>query len=131
MKERILSNFSGLSLFIAIILFALINNQSENNICETGLDVNSFSDCIGKVTKSNNYCCFVYLNYLGADAKYCFEFPKQDIDNNNIKETIKLIESGGYWQGKIQSYDIYNLECDNSFSLKMKYLKILYLFFLL
>ena len=131
MRERILNKFSDLSLFIIIILFILIKNQSENNICETGLDVNSFSDCLGKITKSDNYCCFVYLKYLGADAKYCFEFPKKDIDNNNIKETIKLIENGGYWQGRIQSYDILNFECNNSFSLKMKNLKILYLIFLL
>ena len=131
MKERMLNKFSDLSLFITIILLALIKNETEKNICQSGFDVNTFSDCLGKNVISNNYCCFIHFNYLGAEAKYCFEFPKKDIDNNNIKQTIKLIENGEYWKGRIQSYDIYSLQCDNSFSLKVKYLKIIYLFFLL
>ena len=130
MKERDINKFNNLSLFIAIILFVLIKNESENNICQNGYNVNTFSDCLGKNVISNNYCCFIHFNYLGADAKYCFEFPKKDVDNNNIKETIKLIESGEYWKGRIQSYDVLSLQCDNSFSLKVKYLKIFYFLFL-
>ena len=131
MKKRILFKFSIKYIFLLFSLSYLIKGEIEEGICETGKDVNEFKDCLGKKVNINNYCCFVHLSYLGPHAKYCIEFPKIDIENNRIKNTIRLIEDGKYWEGRIQSYDIHSIECDYSFGLKINVmLFILFLFFL-
>ena len=118
-------------LFIVLILFVLIKSEADNE-CETGKDVNEFKDCKGKSVKPDNYCCFIHLSYLGPHAKYCFEFPKKDIDNNRIKQTINLIQDGQYWFMRIQSYDIHSLECDHSFKIKNNFwYYIIYIYLLI
>ncbi len=97
-------------------LFKLIKNETPGNQCETNLDVNDISECVGKtVSSKDNYCCFYHYSYLGPEAKYCMEFPKKDIDNNKIKETINLIELGQYWESRIQTYDVISIVCKSSF----------------
>ena len=118
-------------LFTILILFVLIKNESDDNICETGKEVNEFSDCEGKTVKSDSYCCFVHLSYLGPHAKYCYEFPKKDIDNNKVKQTINLIQDGKYWFMRIHSIDIHSIECDHAYLFKKHYLDFFYIYLLI
>ena len=130
MNLQLLLNISFLYFFVLLTSFELMQAQVDISICETGKDINEFEDCLGKIVKSENYCCFMHFSYLGAHAKYCFEFPKKDIDKNNIKKTIKLLEQGQYWEGRIQSYDIYSIECDHSYRIKKSILLFLIYIFL-
>jgi hypothetical protein len=115
-----------ISLLIFLSLFNLITNETQENKCETNLDVNDISECIGKpVSSKDNYCCFYHYSYLGPEAKYCMEFPKKDIDNNKIKETINLIELGQYWESRIQTYDVISIVCESSFIINKYFLYFL------
>lgn len=125
-KFNLLNSFK-FRFLIFLTLFNLIINETQDNICETNLDVNDINECIGKkVSSEDNYCCFYHYSYLGPEAKYCMEFPKKDIDNNKIKETINLIELGQYWESRIQTYDVISIVCKSSF-IKNKY----FLYFLI
>ena len=132
MKIKIKLKLNKILFFIFLFLIDLIKNETENNACETGLDVNVFNDCVGKSVSSNNsYCCYMHYSYLGPEAKYCMEFPKADIDNNKVKETINLIERGQYWELKIQTYDVISIICDYSFRIKKSFLYYFIYIFLL
>ena len=125
MENNIKLNLIFRMLFI-LSLFNLIKNETQENICETNLDVNEISECIGKqVSSKDNYCCFYHYSYLGPEAKYCMEFPKKDIDNNKIKETINKIELGQYWESRIQTYDVISIVCKSSFIINKYFLYFL------
>ena len=53
------------------------------------------------------------------------EFPKKDIDNNKIKETINLIELGQYWESRVQTYDVISIVCRSSFIINKYFLYFL------
>ena len=121
-----------LRLLVFLSLFILIKNETQENKCETDLDVNDISECIGKqVSSPDKYCCFYHYSYLGPEAKYCMEFPKKDIDNNKIKETINLIELGQYWESRIQTYDVISIVCESSFIINKYFLYyLIYILFI-
>ena len=116
-------------LLFFLSLFNLIKNETLENICETNLDVNEINECVGKtVSSKDNYCCFYHYSYLGPEAKYCMEFPKKDIDNNQIKETINKIELGQYWESRIQTYDVISIVCKSYFIINKYFLYFLIYF---
>ncbi len=114
-------------------MISLINSIDDNmkNICENGLDIDEYKSCVGKRVNDGNYCCFVSWNYLGNNAKYCLEFAKKDIDNNKVFDTIDKIQKGLYWEGKIQTYDIYSLRCENTCFIKINTKNFIFLVLLL
>ena len=119
-----------------LVIFLFCNNiiKSERihtSACEIVQNVESYKDCEGKKPASEDYyCCYSYFSYLGNKAKYCFEFKKNDIDNNNIKSTIDKIEKGTYWEGEIQTYDVHNLQCDKSGFISVNLFNLAYFFLL-
>ena len=116
-------------LFVITILLQIIICDNYNETpCDQKRGVYSFNDCRGVEATEGYYCCYINLSYLGKKSKYCWEFTKESIDNDAVFTTIDKIQKGLFWDGEVQTYDVYQLICDKSNYLRLKYINLLFLF---
>lgn len=97
----------------------------------------NFESCRGikPADPDNEYCCFLKAGKI----QECVELLKVDIDNNNVKRTIKELEKGvyEYWDdGSVDINEIYgdikSLVCDEGFYISNKLLiNMLFIFLII
>ena len=104
-----------MSFFLLYLIFLLIISSFsavyETTGCESIRNPNISSDCSLEPVDKGYVCCFTHLSFLGTEQKNCYEYLKGDIYDNNIKNTIYLIEIGRYWDSEVQMYEVLELYC--------------------
>lgn len=121
------------SKIILIITLYLITFSFEGPCIITD-DPHGYTDCRNKPADLGSYCCFLEQK---NGKKYCVELTKAEVDDDKIKDTWKVIESGNYngWENKtglsesklanFTKDDLEELRCNGSDSLYFKKLGII------
>ena len=103
-----------LSLLLSLI-FSCNRSTTSGTSCHTyevtTSDITSYKEPHPSENTGDYYCCFVHANFVvEGEIKECHAFYKGHIDNNNVMNTISMIERAEYdfYENKA---DVISLDC--------------------